>query len=241
MTYQPTELTYMEQPHKMIGESQYLGFEAYEGKQAMILDKTLFYPQGGGQPYDQGEIIAKNGSFKVNEVRFLNGLVHHIGTVEGEFMPGEVVTSHIDAERRHLNARLHTAGHLIDEAVAELEYPWQATKGCSFPGQCSVEYEGELVEGVDYTSLIKEKFNAMVATGFETKQMFVPADQLHGICHFVLPTMPKDKPSRIAIVWGEKGIPCGGTHVDNISEVGPITIKKVKAKKGVIKVSYDLH
>lgn len=241
MSLSLTTLEYMESPHQMAGNATILDFETYNDSNAIILNKTLFYPQGGGQPYDTGIIKGQNGSFTVDEVRFENGIVYHIGKLDGDIQAGEDVNIKINEKRRHLNSRLHTAGHLIDEAVNKLGYRWHATKGCHFPDQCSVEYESTLEESVDYAGLIKGAFDEMVDNGFETTQMFVPFEDLENICHFVLPNMPKDKPSRVAIVWGEKGIPCGGTHVKNISEVGFVTIKKVKAKKGIIKVSYDLE
>ncbi|MDD9919961.1 MAG: hypothetical protein OXR68_05005, partial [Alphaproteobacteria bacterium] len=99
---------------------------------------------------------------------------------------------------------------------------------------------GALEGEQNYCQLIENELNSLIQKGFETQAFFAPKDELEKLCHFVLPNMPEDKPTRVVVVWGEKGIPCGGTHVQNISELGEVKIRKVKSKKGSIKVSYEL-
>ena len=92
----------------------------------------MFYPQGGGQPYDTGTISSGDIKFVVEEVRYAEGEVLHIGRFEHvRFMEGEQVRCTVDAERRLLNTRLHSAGHVLDMAVNELGYDWKP-KGLSF-------------------------------------------------------------------------------------------------------------
>src|SRR5437660_1190286 len=82
------------------------------------LDKTCFYPRGGGQDWDEGWIEGADGAavFRVHKVRLdENGIVHHIGrSTAGELNKGDAVNCTVDANRRTINTRLHSAGHVID-------------------------------------------------------------------------------------------------------------------------------
>ena len=112
-----------------------------ENKFSIILNQTVFYPQGGGQPYDNGIIKNENAIFNVNEVRFIEGQVHHIGTYSKEtFKIGDTVDCLVEKERRQLNTRLHSAGHLIDMGLKELGRSWKPGKGYHFPNGPYVEY-----------------------------------------------------------------------------------------------------
>ncbi len=98
------------------------------------MDGTIFYPQGGGQPYDQGVIESAKGKFLVEEVRFVDGIVKHIGMFErGSFEKGDEVTCHVDKARRDLHSRLHSAGHIVDMGMTELGLGWIPGKGYHFP------------------------------------------------------------------------------------------------------------
>ncbi len=138
----PTSLTYLEDMSLLALEAEVLAVEEEEGKTVVVLDQTIFYPQGGGQPFDQGFIRSASAVFKVEEVRFVDGIVKHVGMFEqGNFSAGETVQCEVDAERRLLHARLHSAGHVVDLAL--LEFPnihWKPGKGYHFPQGPYVEY-----------------------------------------------------------------------------------------------------
>ena len=90
-----------------------------ESRTALVLDATLFYPQGGGQPADAGTIRAGAAAFAVADVRMRDGRVLHYGAfvADGDaaaLQPGARVTLEVDAARRRLHARIHSAGHLLD-------------------------------------------------------------------------------------------------------------------------------
>ena len=95
----------------------------------VILDRTLFHVQGGGQPSDVG-FIGEARVLKV--VRTEMGIVH---LVDREVDKG-TVTIAVDKELRLLHSRLHSAGHLIGASLEGMG--WQATKGSHQPGQCRV-------------------------------------------------------------------------------------------------------
>src|SRR5437868_5444628 len=113
-----TTLRYLEHMHDLEADAHVDRVDQSDGRVVVYLDQTILYPQGGGQPYDTGRIQSDNATFAVSEVRFVDGEVLHIGHFDGgSFIQGEDIHMVVDAERRQLNARLHSAGHLVDMAV----------------------------------------------------------------------------------------------------------------------------
>jgi len=210
---------------------------------AVILNQTIFYPQGGGQPYDTGAIAGKNGNFLVEAVRFSEGVVFHFGGfTQGSFEPGCEVELKIDEERRLLNCVNHTAGHLVDVAMINAGFGFWPTKGYHFPDSPYVEYEGMIDHEEREASIrkLEKELSRLISEGKEVESMvFNNYDDLKKHCNFVPEYIPKDKPVRVVKVAGV-GCPCGGTHVKDISEIGNIKITKIKAKGGKIRVSYKI-
>jgi Ser-tRNA(Ala) deacylase AlaX len=66
----------------------------------------------------------------------------------------------------------------------------------------------------------------------------MPVSEMHTVCRHVPTTIPTHKPARVVIYHSNFGVPCGGTHVADMHDIGAIAITKVKTKKGLTKVSY---
>lgn len=202
--------------------SKVLSIKKVEGSTHIILEETVFYPQGGGQPYDQGLVWNANSSFIVEAVyKTPEGIVHQGHFKKGCFEIGEYVQLQIDAERRELNSRLHSAGHLIDYVIQERALGWKPVKGYHYPDGAYVEYEGELsseVEGL--RKLLEEGVGEKIALNLQTRTEFLGEG--------------------LRKVWfGEEyGVPCGGTHVAQLQDIGSVEIRKIRCKKGRIQVAY---
>jgi len=207
----------------------------------IILPATIFYPQGGGQPYDQGEIRGENGVFTVNEVRNMEGVVHHIGTLEGEIMVGETISCQVNAARRLLNSRAHSAGHLIDLAVHHCGYTWIPGKGFSFPEGPYVEYSntGEL-DIVEATEKIEKACATLITEDLPVHIEFMDLATMQEKLSFVPENVPTNRPARV-VFMGNYGIPCGGTHVASLKEIGTVTLRKIKLKGDILRVSYQIN
>jgi Ser-tRNA(Ala) deacylase AlaX len=210
---------------------------------ALILDRTIFYPQGGGQPYDQGIMTNDNGTFEVQEVRFQEGIVYHIGKiVSGTCKPGDTVTLQINKERRDINSKNHTAGHIIDIAMRNLGITFIPTRGYHFPEGAYVEYEGTLeeLERAALEKKLQEEVNKIVAEARPVEIKLVSLDELKAMASYVPNYIPKDKPSRAMIIQGYPAIPCGGTHATSTA-IGTLTITKIKNKSGNLRVGYAVN
>lgn len=239
-----TKLLYLEDFVKIECEASVVSVTQADGKDVVVLDQTVFYPQGGGQPYDTGVIESAAGvSFLVDEVRFADGDVRHIGTFEsGSFAIGEPVTCRVDAERRTLNSRLHSAGHLVDRAIAELDLPWMPGKGYHFPNGPYDEYEGSL-EGIDKEKLKKDLemlCNKYIADAGKTEVIFMTREEMQKMCRYTPDfSAAKGEAARV-VVHGGFYMPCGGTPVADMNEIGRITIRKIKQEGKNIRVGYDV-
>ena len=210
------------------------------------LDQTCFYPRGGGQDWDTGTMMTSGGAkFDVTMVRLdENGVVQHYGAfTTGAFHKGEVVECAVDEERRRVNTRLHSAGHLVDMAVQQLGLPWIPGKGAHYPHMSFVEYESGTNIADDTTKrAIQEKMDELLAHGdYENKILFMPAHEMNRYCHHVPDNIPTNKPARIVLYADDFGVPCGGTHVRRIRDIGRVEITKTKTKKGTTKVSYRVE
>jgi len=218
--------------------------EEGRGKVDIALDQTCFYPRGGGQDWDQGTISNGSSTAVIQEVRLdEDGVVHHYCDDVFDIKQGDVVTCIVDHERRHINTRLHSAGHMIDMAVADLGYDWQATKGQHYPHLSAVEYSGDL-DGVDQQKLqqdIESKANQLQHQEVVNRLKFVEVSDLKDLCRHVPDNIPTNKPCRVVIYGQNFGVPCGGTHVKHLTDIGKIYVPKVKSKKGVIRVNYSVE
>ena len=237
-----TKLIYLEDFNLLVSDAKVLDIAQENGKDIIVLDQTIFYPQGGGQPYDQGIIEGPSGKFLVEEVRFVDGVVKHIGKHEsGSFQVGETVKCLVDEARRALHSRIHSAGHIVDMAVTALELNWVPGKGYHFPEGPYVEYAGSL-DGLDKEKLkidIENLCNKFVEENRETKLLFMDKEKMKEVCHFVPDYIPEGKPARV-VMYGDFGVPCGGTHVSRLSEIRSMTIRKIKTEGDNIRVAYDV-
>lgn len=215
-----------------------------DGRSIVILNETCFYPRGGGQDWDRGTIESATSTFTVEEVRLdAGGVVHHVGAFNGEeFSMAEAVTCKVDTARRAVNTRLHSAGHLVDMAVDKLGLPWKPVRGAHYPHMSFVEYEGELApEAYEQTQADITKIAAeLAATETPNELRYMPPGEMHTVCRHVPENLPANKPGRVVIYGGTFGVPCGGTHVRALQDIGAVRVTKVKAKKGLIKVSYGV-
>lgn len=225
-----TKLIYMEEMQLLECTAQIIEIkDLQENKLSIILDQTVFYPQGGGQPFDNGFIQDENTTFKVLEVRFIEDQVHHIGNYEkGGFVVGNKVNCIVEKNRRELNTRLHSAGHLLDMGLKELGKLWKPTKGYHFPQGPYVEYlaEDNIIEENIKVDL-ENKLNEIINRAIETEIKFMENQIVNG------------KPARV-VYYGNFGIPCGGTHCKNLKDIQKMSIKKIKKDKEIIRISYEL-
>jgi Ser-tRNA(Ala) deacylase AlaX len=236
-----TDLLYLQDFDVITCDAKVVEIKAHEdGRTIVVLDKTCFYPRGGGQDWDTGTITNSGDTFTVEEVRLDEaGVVLHIGSPKVGWPSGTYVACEVDAKRRDANTRLHSAGHVLDMAMAELKPHWVPGKGAHYPHMSFVEYEvGDDMADDELVSKLQEGVDTLTGLAMPNRLMFVPVDEMHNYCRHVPENIPKNKPGRIVIYGEDFGVPCGGTHVKALNAIGHVRITKIKVKKGIAKVSY---
>jgi misacylated tRNA(Ala) deacylase len=199
------------------------------------LDRTVFYPTGGGQPGDTGVLrLASGATIAIVDTVKGEGIdeVVHVpasGTALPE--PGTEVIAEIDWERRHRLMRMHSCLHLLCAVV-----PGAVTGGQVSDGRGRLDFD------VPGSSLDKEaitaRLNELIAAGHDVAPRWIADDELEARPELVR-TMSVKPPAgagrvRLMEVTGPNGAidlqPCGGTHIRNTAEIGPVTIAKIENK-----------
>ncbi|KAI1751814.1 putative alanyl-tRNA synthetase [Xylaria castorea] len=228
---------------------------ATEEDHIVVTEQTIFHPQGGGQPSDVGVIRAASGaSFDVSAVRMnatTEGEVLHLGRfsdVSSQFKAGDPVTQAIDAEKRILYSRYHTAGHVLGAAVRHLlEHEvanFDELKASHFPDSASCEFQG-LIEG-KWKDSIQARLDEYISKDMPVEIDFWDEDDFkaNGLERLTPDRkamgMADNEKFRVVKIIGAEVYPCGGTHVDSTQLCGKTNVKKISRSKGTSRVSYIL-
>jgi alanyl-tRNA synthetase len=204
----------------------------------LLLDRTVFYPQGGGQATDVGSIKVGDRELRVTSVRKDGDEIrHYLADACADYLKNFECLCLVDKNTRILNARYHTAGHLLSNVAEELCRELVAIKAHCFPGEAHVEFQGTGVCGSD--ALAESMQNAVNADlriftfemdgeNFEKKFYKLPYQ------------MPKQEQFRIVQIENYKPIPCGGTHLNSTGEVKNFEITRIKNKNGSLRISFSV-
>jgi Ser-tRNA(Ala) deacylase AlaX len=235
-----TELAYVSAPDETVINAHVLDIETRDGQVALVLDRTPFYPQGGGQPSDVGTIEGTGFTFAVRKAVLVDGVVRHEGiAVDGTPVLG-VARAEIDTERRRLHARLHTGGHLIMTAVFDVT-GMRAVKGYHFPDGPYVEFDGVIADDDKERTqaALQQRLDEMVAAESPIGVELTTVADLIAAGVFMPMEIPTDKPTRVVTTFGFRS-PCGGTHVSNSGDLAGLRVRGVKSKSGHTRVSYEI-
>jgi misacylated tRNA(Ala) deacylase len=205
----------------------------------VVLDRTVFYPGGGGQPADTGWLEATappDGSAAswaiVGAARHGEDVVHLVDVGTEPPPPVTVVRASIDWDRRHLLMRTHTALHALCGVVWR-DYRAQVTGGNMEPGGGRMDFEFERMSG-DLVATIEEAVNRELASGREVRVAILPRDEAFAISDLIrtkINLLPAGITEvRTIEIVGLDLQADGGTHVANTSEVGSIHVTGYESK-----------
>ena len=200
-------------------------------EQGIELDRTIFYPLGGGQPGDTGALLRASGErIPIADTRkgeAIDSVLHVPVPAMQHPEPGEPVTLELDWERRYKLMRLHTALHVMSCVIVA-----PVTGGNISPDKARLDFD------IDMSLLDAEKIeretNALIARGIETETVWITDEELEARPELVK-TMSVQPPRgagrvRLLRIPGIDLQPCGGTHVRNIAEIGGIRVLKIRSE-----------
>ena len=195
------------------------------------LDRTVFYPLGGGQAGDTGTLLRENGErVAITDTRkgaSPERILHLPAAGATLPEPGEAVTLEIDWARRHRLMRLHTALHLLSCVIVA-----PVTGGNIVPDKARLDFDIELA-ALDAGRIASET-NRLIATGVATETRWISDAELDAQPELVK-TMSVQPPRglgsvRLLAIPGIDLQPCGGTHVANIAEIGAIRVLRIRSE-----------
>ncbi len=199
----------------------------------IVLDRTVFYPAGGGQPGDVGTL----DNAKVHDtVKGEDGAVLHL--CEGE-LPGvgETVTATLDWDRRFAHMRMHTALHLLSVAI-----PLPVSGGAIGAEKSRLDFD--MPDAPEDKQAIEDALNAMIAADHPISEEWITDAELAANPGLVktMSVMPPSGQGRVRLIRiGDIDLqPCGGTHVARTGEIGAVRIGKIE-KKGKRNRRVNLH
>jgi misacylated tRNA(Ala) deacylase len=195
------------------------------------LDRTVFYPQGGGQPGDSGVLhLADGTSLAIVDTRKGDGIdeVLHISAPGAALPPpGSAVIAEIDWPRRHRLMRIHTCLHLLSAVV-----PGAVTGGQIADGKGRLDFDvpGDALD----KATIARRINELIAADHEALARWISDEELAARPELVR-TMSVKPPIgqgrvRLIDIAGVDLQPCGGTHLRRTGEIGPVEVLKIENK-----------
>lgn len=206
----------------------------------IVLNQTIFYPMGGGQPTDQGVLETADWKGQVYQVLMKNDeIIHYVESLEPPPLHG-LVKGTINWDRRYRNMRMHSAAHLIDFALHQLGYSPQRLKPmkAEHGKKAYIIYQGVIEE--DFQRVLEEQANHLVRQNLRFSTRFIPYEELHRSVLYVQPGIPQNKPLRILTLETVGSVPDGGTQVHEASEVGTIVITKIEKTSEQTTIHYQL-
>ena len=199
------------------------------GQDGIVLDQTVFYPLGGGQPGDSGILTRETGEqIRIHDTRAGHGpgIVHVPSEPPTDLQPGETVAAEIDWERRYCHMRMHTGLHLLG---AVLRYG--VTGGAITATKGRLDFDME--ETVD-KDVVTAELNNLIRADHPVRTRWITDAELTAQPELIR-TMSVKPPRgvgqvRLLEIPGIDLQPCGGTHVNHTAEVGAMRVSKVEKK-----------
>jgi misacylated tRNA(Ala) deacylase len=216
---------------------------AHTGEGGIVLDRTIFFPTGGGQPGDTGKLVWDEGACEITATVKGQGDDVVCMPADGMERPaiGQHVTMELDWGRRHSHMRVHTALHLMSVAI-----PYPVTGGSISVGKGRLDFD--MAEPPEDKDALADAINDMIATDAAVVEEWITQEQLDAQPDLVktLTVKPPRGSGRIRLIR-IGGVddpldlqPCGGTHVRTLSEIGRVRLGKVE-KKGRMNRRIYLH
>lgn len=229
-----TELLYQTDSYIKEFTAQVIGHVPEQN--GVLLDRTAFYPGGGGQPNDAGQFVVDGKIYPVTSVA--RGNIH---IVQGELPAvGTTVTGQLDWDRRYKLMRTHTAMHILCGVVWR-DYGASVTGGNMEPLSGRMDFEFERMQK-ELVNEIEARINAEVVAAHDIRVKILPREEAFKIPDLIrtkINLLPEGIPEvRTVEIVGLDLQADGGTHVANTREVGHIRITDYKSKGGINKRIY---
>lgn len=201
------------------------------GDDGLVLDATVFYPLGGGQPGDSGALILADGTriaiTDTRRDRETREIVHMLTADTPRLTPGTPVTLELDWGRRHRHMRMHTALHLLSAVIKAGVTGGNLTDQS---GRLDFDAAGMTLDAETITAELQR----LVAADLPVRVRSIAGSELRAqpaLIKTMSVSPPLDAPQvRLIEIEGADLQPCGGTHVARTGEIGTVRVAKIENK-----------
>jgi len=221
------EKLYENDPYKKSFEAKVLSVSNNDDKFYVKLDKTYFYPEGGGQPGDRGFIDGK----EITDVFKKDNEVIHV--LDQNIQEEKTVVCEIDWKRRYDLMQQHTGQHLLS-AVLKNDYNLNTVGFTLSENTLRIDLDKKISK--EKLNKVEYKVNSLIQKGIKIETTYPDKEELISLNLRKDPTVNKN--IRVIKINGIDNSPCGGTHLNNTSELGMIKITDVTNYKGGLRVDF---
>jgi len=240
---QETRMLYYDEPYQKEFDAHVVAKKKVGKDVWLVLDKTLFYPEGWGQPFDQGILSMGAEEFKVSSVQKLEGIVFHRIDNPEKIKKGDIVHGRIDWEKRYILMKMHSATHLVAGAARKVIGPhiWQAGANKGF--------ERSRIDLTHYKPFTQEEIvqiervaNDVVKKEMPIKSQVLSRKEAEKKYGFVLYQGGASPGKDVRVIDTANGFDveaCGGTHLKNTGEIDLIKIMRTeRIQDGVNRIEF---
>jgi misacylated tRNA(Ala) deacylase len=222
----------------LFGEDAYLKeapakIIALSGENGVILDRSIYYPTGGGQPGDTGSIVVNSDTFSVEEtIKGENGnIILLLADGLSSLNIGDSVTQFLNWDMRYAHMKVHTALHLLSVVI-----PLPVTGGAITALKGRLDFN--MPEAIENKDELTDKLNQLILADYEITESWISDEELDANPGLVktMSVKPPTGAGRVRLVRiGNEDAqidlqPCGGTHVKRTSEIGMMHLGKMQKK-----------
>lgn len=226
----PTELLFRDDAYLQSCEAKVIGLTEKDGVAGVVLDRTVFYATGGGQPGDAGVLVAGGRDLPVVTAAYgadKQDVVHVLAPGTAPPAVGDTVTARLDWPQRHKRMRMHTGLHLLSVVL-----PFPVTGGSVGAEEGRLDFDIP-ESGLDKDELT-ERLNALIDRQAAVTERWISDAELEANPGLVK-TMSVKPPMgtgrvRLVEIAGLDLQPCGGTHVRATSEIGRLAVSAIEKK-----------
>lgn len=231
-----TEKLYWADPFAATFEATVARVASYGGAPSIVLDRSLFYPEGGGQLGDRGRLLVGERAYVVRDAQIDDeGVIHHVlESMPAAPLEGAAIRGEIDRARRRDHMSQHTAQHvlsraLIESARADTVSARLGAESCTIDVDAAGLAEAAVARAEDLV-------NDLVMSDVAVRSLFPTPEELAAL---PLRKAPKVVTGvRVIEIEGFDHTPCGGTHVTRTGQIGPVKVTGLERHKGGTRVSF---
>jgi len=225
-----TEPLFNSEPYAKTAIARVIG---HTNEGGIVLYRSLFYPRGGGQPWDSGRLawdgrtldIATSVKVDMDDIAIIPATPNPLPPI------GAAVEQRLDWERRYAHMRIHTALHLLSVVL-----PFPVTGGSIGADKGRLDFN--MPDPIDDKNTIQAKLSQLISGYFDVSESWITDAELAAQPELVktmsvVPPMGSGRVRLVRIGAENRTVdlqPCGGTHVANTREIGPIKITKIENK-----------